>query len=80
MGKIKVLYVITSLGIGGAEKLLLSYLKNLDGEKYSLFVCSLREKPDDLGSEMEKHAQVINLNLNTRFNPLVILTHAHHIF
>jgi len=31
--KIKILYIITSMGIGGAEKLLLSYLEKLDKKK-----------------------------------------------
>ena len=73
MKKIKILYVITSLGLGGAEKLLLSYLKNLDQNKYSLNVCSLREKPDELLKDISNFASVTNLKINNRFNPNVIL-------
>jgi glycosyltransferase involved in cell wall biosynthesis len=73
MEKIKILYVITSLGLGGAEKLLLSYLKNLDNKKYNFYVCCLREKPDDLTSEISKYAQIINLKIKNRFNPAVII-------
>ena len=72
MGKIKILYVITSLGLGGAENLLLSYLKRLDRNKYNFFVCALREKPDDLLSEISKHTEVANLGVKNKFNPRVI--------
>ena len=72
MGRIKILYVITSLGLGGAEKLLLYYLKNLDEKKYSLYVCCFREKPDDLIVEMSKYAEIINLKIKNKFNPIVV--------
>jgi len=73
MKKIKILYVITSLGLGGAEKLLLSYIKRLDHKKYSFYVCCLREKPDDLSLEMSEYAQIINLKIKNRFNLLAVL-------
>ncbi len=72
MKKIKIFYVITSLGLGGAEKLLLYYLKNLDKKKYSLFVCCFREKPDDLIEEMSAYAEIINLKIRNKFNPIAI--------
>jgi len=72
MGKIKILYVITSLGLGGAEKLLLYYLKNLDKQKYSLYVCCFRERPDDFNEEMSKYAKIINLKIENKFNPVII--------
>ena len=72
MKKIKILHVITSLGLGGAEKLLLSYLKNLDKKKYSFYVCCLRDKPDDLSFEISEYAQIINLKMKNKFNPAVI--------
>jgi glycosyltransferase involved in cell wall biosynthesis len=73
MEKIKILYVITSLGLGGAEKLLLYYLRNLDKSKYSFSVCYLRAKPDDLLLEISKYAEVYNLRIKNRFNPFVIV-------
>jgi len=73
MEKIKIFYVITSLGLGGAEKLLLNYLKNLDKKKYSLYVCCFREKPDDLIGEMSEYAKVINLKIQNKFNPLILI-------
>ena len=72
MTKIKILYITTSLGLGGAEKLLLSYLKNLDKNKYELYLCCLREKPDDLMPEMSNYAHVTNLKIKNKFNPLAI--------
>lgn len=74
MKKIKLLYIITSLGLGGAEKLLLYYLKNLDKGKYSLYVCCFREKPDDLIPEMSEFAQIINLKVKNKFNPIIIVS------
>lgn len=72
MRKTNILYVITSLGLGGAENLLLAYLKRLDGNKYNFFVCALREKPDDLLSEISKYAEVTILGVKNKFNPSVI--------
>ncbi|MCW8804538.1 MAG: glycosyltransferase family 4 protein [Ignavibacteriaceae bacterium] len=72
MAKTKILYVITSLGLGGAENLLLSYLKKLDHNKYKFYVCSLRKKPDDLLIEISRYAEVTNLQISNRFNPNVI--------
>lgn len=74
MKKIKLLYIITSLGLGGAEKLLLYYLKNLDKGKYSLYVCCFREKPDDLMLEMSEFAEIFNLKVKNKFNPIVIVS------
>lgn len=73
MKKIKILYVITSLGLGGAENLLLSYIKRLDDKKYTFYVCCLRDKPNDLLSQISNYANVINLNISNRFNPIVII-------
>lgn len=72
MDRIRILYVITSLGLGGAEKLLLSYLKYLDSDKYEFFVCALRENPDDLLNEISAFAKVIKLKKRNKFNPLII--------
>jgi glycosyltransferase involved in cell wall biosynthesis len=72
MKKINVLYVITSLGIGGAEKLLLSYLKGLYSEKFNFYVYTLRDKPDDLKSEISAYSEVRSLGIKNKFNPLVV--------
>ncbi len=72
MKKINILYVITSLGLGGAERLLLSYISMLDQNKYNFFVCSLREKPDDLLTQISNYSELTNLKVKNRFNPIVI--------
>ena len=72
MEKIKIFHVITSLGLGGAEKLLLYNLKNLDKKKYSLYVCCFREKPNELIEEMSDYAKIINLKVKNKFNPVII--------
>lgn len=72
MARKKILYVITSLGLGGAEKLLLYYLRELDKSKYSFSVCCLRAEPNDLLPEISKYTKVINLKIKNKFNPLVI--------
>jgi glycosyltransferase involved in cell wall biosynthesis len=73
MDKVKLLYIITSLGFGGAENLLLSYVKRLDKKKYSILVCCLRDKPDDLLQEISNYAEVIKLGIPNRFNPIIII-------
>jgi glycosyltransferase involved in cell wall biosynthesis len=72
MKKIKILYVITSLGLGGAEKLLLDYVKRLNPKKYSFYICCFRDKPDDLIGEISKYAEVTNFRISNKFNPIVI--------
>ncbi|MBK9099574.1 MAG: glycosyltransferase [bacterium] len=70
--KIKILYVITSLGIGGAERLLLSYLKLLDHKKYDFHVIALWEKPDELLKDISEYCEVTILKIQSRFSPLVV--------
>lgn len=70
--KIKILYVITSLGIGGAERLLLSYLKLLDHKKYDFHVIALWEKPDELLSDISTYCEVSILKIQSRFSPLIV--------
>jgi len=64
---IKVCHFITSLGLGGAEKLLLEISRRLDKEKYQLYIVSL------LGGELEDEfrAQGIMpyiINLKSKFD------------
>ncbi|NIQ13980.1 MAG: glycosyltransferase, partial [Candidatus Dadabacteria bacterium] len=40
---IKVIHVIYSLGMGGAERVIVNYAKFLDREKYELIVCALTD-------------------------------------
>jgi sugar transferase (PEP-CTERM/EpsH1 system associated) len=41
--KIKILHVIYSLGMGGAERVIVNYAKYFDKNRYELFVCALTE-------------------------------------
>jgi len=43
MSKIKILYVITKLELGGAQKQLLELISNLDKDRYSIFLFTARE-------------------------------------
>lgn len=58
--------------MGGAEKLLLSYLKGLDPDRFIFYVCTLRDKPDDMISEVSQYAKVKNIGINNKFNPFVV--------
>ena len=71
MNKKKILFVITSLGYGGAERLLIHYVSKLNKNKYDFLVCSLRDKPDDLLPDISEYTPVIKLNLSNRFNPSI---------
>lgn len=50
--KIRIVYIITSTGIGGAEKILYYTVTGLDRTKYSISVCSLKEK-GEIAKELE---------------------------
>ena len=51
--KIKILYIITSSGIGGAEKILYYTATGLDYNKYDVSVCSLKNK-GEIARALEK--------------------------
>ncbi len=51
--KIRILYIITSSGIGGAEKILYYTATGLDHNKYDVSVCSLKNK-GEIARELEK--------------------------
>ena len=70
--KIRILYVITSLGIGGAERLLLSHLKLLDHKRYEFHVCALWNKPDDLVNDISYYSTITSLGIKSRFSPSAI--------
>ncbi len=44
MKKINVLYVIWSLGLGGAEQVIINLIKGIDKDKFQPFVCCLNDK------------------------------------
>jgi len=70
--KKKILFVITYLELGGAQKQLLSIIKDIDPNKYSLYLFA-----GDRGYLKDKFKQIKNLNmqlssrLNRRINPIV---------
>ncbi|KPJ58989.1 MAG: hypothetical protein AMJ42_02355 [Deltaproteobacteria bacterium DG_8] len=51
--KIKIAYIITSTGVGGAEKILYHTVTGLDYNQYSVSICSLKEK-GEIAKELEK--------------------------
>ena len=51
--KIKIVYIITSTSIGGAEKILYYTVAGLDLTKYTVSVCSLKEKME-IAEKIEK--------------------------
>lgn len=53
MNKIKIIYIITSLNFGGAERLLLDLVKHLEKERYEVKVATVVEG-GPLASEFEK--------------------------
>lgn len=42
--KIKIVYVITSTGVGGAEKILYHTIRGIDDNKYTVLLCTLKKK------------------------------------
>jgi hypothetical protein len=48
---IKILYLITSTGYGGAEKSLLNLVSQINRKNFSIFVCSMKIK-GEIGKEI----------------------------
>jgi len=57
--KIKIVYIITSTGVGGAEKMLYHTVTGLDYNRYSVSICSLKEK-GEIAKELEKHGREVH--------------------
>jgi len=57
--KTKILYVITSTGIGGAEKILCQTAKSMDKNKYHVSICSLKEK-GEMAEDIERHGIAVH--------------------
>lgn len=71
-GKIKVLNIITALGIGGAEKLLLSTVRRLNSDRFISIVLSLYQDKEYEGEFLETANRVIKINYTSKLNPLII--------
>ncbi|MFH1612612.1 MAG: glycosyltransferase [bacterium] len=73
MKKINILMVITSTGIGGAEKIFFQIIQGLDKKKYQIVVCSLKKK-GEIALELEKQGiKVISLNTFDKENFWAVL-------
>ena len=68
--KIKILFIITSSGIGGAEKILCYTATGLDYNKYDISVCSLKKK-GEIAADLEKRGiEVCCLHMGGRESSL----------
>jgi len=57
--KIKIVYVITSTGVGGAEKILYHTMRGVDKNKYTVLLCTLKKK-GIIEKELEKHGVYVH--------------------
>lgn len=67
MKKITVLYTIWNMGYGGAERLVLNIIKNLDKDRYKIIVFSDSPKKGPLEEEFKKAGAVVLLSPVNRF-------------
>ena len=72
--KIRLLQIIPSLDIGGAQRFLVDLSKNFNKEKFEIAVCVLGKKTNSfLEAELRKnHIPLFFLNLRWTFHPLTI--------
>jgi len=63
MNKIKLLYLINDLGVGGAEKGMARIVNNLDRKKYDISIIALKKGTGRVIKEISCPIQVVNLNL-----------------
>ncbi len=66
MGKIKVLQLITELDIGGAERVLLSFIRKLDKDKHDVMVAYLKGEGKLAGDFRNAGFKVFNLQMRNR--------------
>jgi glycosyltransferase involved in cell wall biosynthesis len=60
---IKIIFVITGTGVGGAEKMLYHTIKGINPERYSARLCSLKRKGEFAGRLEEEGLEVYSLNM-----------------
>jgi len=60
---VKLTYIIDTLAVGGAEKLLLSTLKKLNKEKYDITVCTMMKENDLIEDFRKLGVKVVCLNM-----------------
>ncbi|MGV8149906.1 MAG: glycosyltransferase [Alkaliphilus sp.] len=71
MGKIKVLHVINSLAMGGAEELILNICKNINQKKFLVEVVVLQKEMEPIGNELKETGVKVHI-LKCLHNPLDI--------
>ncbi|WP_201353784.1 glycosyltransferase [Hydrogenimonas urashimensis] len=69
--KINVLQIITGLGIGGAERVVLDLATNLNQKKFNIFVVSLSKKVEMLNAFKTQNINTITLNKNNAFKDFI---------
>jgi len=70
--RINVLYIIWSLGLGGAEQVVINLARGMDKEKFKVMVCCLNDK-GVFAEELEKEGiEVIALNKKGKFDVSVV--------
>lgn len=81
MKKVKVLYLIDSLSVGGAEKLLLNLVNHIDHSRFELYVCCLKTlRGNALAEQFSKlSSPVYVVNRKNLYDPRVILDVARYI-
>lgn len=70
--KINVLYIIWSLGLGGAEKVVIDLCKNIDKDKFHPIVCCLNDKGIFADELEDVGIEVIPLYKKPKFDPYII--------
>ncbi len=68
MGKIKVLQLITELDIGGAEKVLLSFIRKLNRDKYNVIVAYMKGEGKLTEDFRNAGIRVFDLKMKNRMN------------
>lgn len=71
LNKIKVLYVINSLAMGGAEELILNICKNISKKKFLVEVVVLQKEMEPIGNELKEIGIEVHI-LKCLHNPLDI--------
>ena len=70
--KIKILYLITGLKVGGAERVLYDIVKNLNKERFQPVVISIISI-GKVGKEIQKLGiKVLSLNAKFKYDPFIV--------
>lgn len=71
-GPLRVMFVITSMPVGGAEMLLVNLIRGLDPERYLTEVCCLKERGplgETLADEVHVHSHLLSNKFDIRVLP-----------